>query len=270
MAGWQGADEFKRKAGGKGEKVPCMFKLFGIEGCPHCATAKRLFDAKDEDAGRKAYWKKQLYAVVQMLDCPDKNKVNKILLSELPSRQVDHILKKVQEEDADTRWPTPTDLDTGRMLVFSKDKGNDEYPVYSVDIIDKVIPIDRAWWEATKVKLPRVDDNLNLLRCAKGFSSDFMFSPSGDMKEGEKAKFRLLPVPFDEQSVPFGCLFMHYVPALTAWDKAWMDVNYDPAKLADVQRALGMAVGGGADETPGFGGVAPGAPGAPGAPNTPW
>jgi len=267
MAGWNGADDFKKKLGGKGESVPCMYKMFGIDGCPHCAKAKALFDEKKDDEGRKVYFKKQIYALIHMIECPDTGKNNKILLSALPSRQVEHVLKKVQETDPDTRWSTPTDLATGRMLVLSKDKGNDEYPVYGIDMIDKVLPLDPAWWEATKVALPRVDDLLSLLRAVKTFDAANCFSPTADMKEGTKAKFRLLPVPFDENAVPFGCLLMHYVPALTPWDKAWADVQFDPQRHAEVLRAIGnQGPGCAEDEAPGIGGM----PGMPGAPGRPW
>lgn len=273
MAGWAGVEDFKKKAGGKGEVVPCMYKMFGIEGCPHCEKAKGLFDAKKDDEAKKAYFKRQLFGFVFMIDCEEKAKQGKILLKQFPTRVVDTVLAKVQETDPDTAWPTPTDLATGRMLVLSKDKGKDDYPVYAIDIIgDRQVPLTQDWWDSTKGSLPRVDDNLQLLRAVKFYDPSFMFSPTNDMKEGTKVKFRMLPVPFAESSVPFGCLTVHYVAAPSAWDKAWADVKYDPAKLADVQRVLGITGGfDGGMPVPGeeFGGPA-GAPGVPGAPGRPW
>lgn len=271
MAGWQGAEEFKSRAGGKGEQVPCMAKLFGIEGCPHCATAAAFFDADKEKEGRQAYWKKNLYGLVIMSECPDKNKANKILLMNFPVKQVEAVLKHVQDDDADTRWPTPTDLNDGRLLVLSKSKGQGEYPEYSINMVDRPMPLDANWWAQTCPQLVHVDNDLALLRAVKSYGPANMFSPSQDLKEGEKAKFRLLPIPGNEAKVPFGCLFTHYIPALTDWDKAWADVGYDPAKVNEVRAKLGLSTAapaadaGGGFPGGGFPGAAPAAPG-----NQPW
>ena len=270
MAGWQGADEFKNKAGGKGDKVPCMTKMFGIEGCPHCATAARFFDEDKEKEGRQAYWKKQLYGLVIMNECPDKNRINKIQLMNFPSRQVEYILKKVQDPDQDTRWPVPTDLAEGRLLVLSKDKGQGEFSEYGISLVDRTAPIDPAWWAQVKGQLVRMDSDLGLLQAVKSYDSSVLFQPSADMKDGDKAKFRLLPIPDRENDVPFGCIFIHYVQAPTAWDKAWADVKYDPAREAEVRAKLGMTGASGAAEAPGFGnpGGDTGMPGMPG--SRPW
>lgn len=271
MAGWNGADEFKNKAGGKGDKVPCMTKMFGIEGCPHCATASRFFDEDKEKEGRAAYWKKQLYGLVVMNECPDKNKINKIQLMNFPSRQVEYILKKVQDPDQDTRWPVPTDLAEGRLLVLSKDKGQGEFSEYGISLVDRTAPLSLEWWNGTKGQLVRVDNDLALVQAVKTYDAAYTFQPSQDMKDGDKVKFRLLPIPDNENAVPFGCIFIHYVQAPTPWDKAWAEVRYDPAREAEVRAKLGLAqASSGGDAAPGFGGGFPGG-GDPGmAGSRPW
>lgn len=240
MGGWSGADNFSKKMGGKGQQVCCMYKMFGIDGCPHCKKAADLFEADKEKEGRKAYFKKNFYAYgkIEAADgCPEK--VGSICLVHMPMKPVEHIMKKVQETDEDLRWPVPTDLENGGLLVLSKTKGDNDYPNYSVDYINTAKPIPAEAWKKVSKRLADVSDPLSLAKVVESIDDKLLFSPREHMKEGEKVRIRLLPIPGKEESVPFGLMFTHYVAAPTPWDRAWAEVGFDPERHAEVLGMLG-------------------------------
>ncbi len=241
MGGWNGAGEFSRKMGGKGQQVPCMYKLAGIEGCPHCAKAAKLFEAKKDDEGRKAYFKKAFYGYAKIIAPPASapEKAGKICLVNFPQRPVENIMKRVQHTDEDLRWPVPTDLETGGIIILSKTKGDGDFPNYAADYVNTPQPIPADKWETIGKRLCNVTDALALTQKVFTLDKTFMFSPREDMKEGETVRLRLLPVPGDENTVPFGMIFTHYVAAPTPWDKAWEEVKWNPERLKEVIGMLG-------------------------------
>lgn len=245
MGGWNGAGDFSRKMGGKGQQVPCMYKIAGIDGCPHCAKAAKLFEAKKDDDGRKAYFKKACYGYAKVLVAPASSPeyAGKICLVNFPQRPVENIMKRVQHTDEDLRWPVPTDLETGGIIVLSKTKGDGDFPSYTADYINTPQPVPVDKWATIGKRLCDVTDTLALTRKVFTLDKAFMFSPRENMKEGETVRLRLLPVPGNEDTVPFGLTFTHYVPALTPWDKAWEEVKWDPERLKDVLGMLGEDIG---------------------------
>lgn len=240
MTGWSGANDFSKKMGGKGQQVPCMYKMFGISGCPHCQRAADLFEADKEKEGRAAYFKKNFYAYGRIEKADGSpERVNKICLIHFPMKPVEHIMKKVQESDEDLRWPLPTDLEEGGLLILSKDKGEGDYPTYSVDYVNTPKPIPADAWAKVSKRLGDVSNPLRLVNIVEDLDDKFKFSPREHMKEGDKVRIRLLPIPGKEDSVPFGLLFTHYVAAPTPWDRAWAAVGFDPEKYSEVLGTLG-------------------------------
>lgn len=256
---WNGAEGFKKQLGGKGDIVPCMEKMFGIEGCPHCKRAAAFFEADKEKEGRQAYWKRVPYSYVKVISAPSApEKAGKFKLMLWPLKPVEKILKKVQHKDLDLRWPTPTDLESGGIITLSKQKG-DQYPFYEADHIAQHHPIDPAMWAKVGPRLADLSNPIELVNAVMKMAPEHMFSPREDMKEGETAKFRILPIYGKEDTVPFGVLFTHYVKAKTPWDKAWVEVDFDPERADEVKGMLGEDVNDDLPFDPDSGGSAPGA-----------
>ena len=234
---WDGTNKLKAEMEGKTELAPCLSRdpAFAIQGCPHCAAAKILFDQNREKEGRRAYVKKFPYSFAHFLT-PGKPQSNKIVLLQWPVRCAKHILEKVEAPDPDMRWDHPDDLVKGRALVLSKKKGA-EFSEYAVEMVGPPISIEQHW-PAMQNAMFDIHDHVAMLRNLRDLPADRKFIPVSDMKEGETVKLRMLPVKGRPNYIPITTMFFHYAQNPHAWDQAWAAVNWDKAREAEVRAKI--------------------------------
>lgn len=243
MAGWNNQKAFQDRVGGNYSSVPCMTKLFGIDGCPYCAQASKFFDAKEDEKGRRIYFKKQYWGWAHIMDCPTAEHKNQYRLVQLPVKVVTTIMEKVSHADPDLQWPVPSDLNEGFPLGLSKRKSDNQI-AYSVDgYIQHPSPIDADHWAKVGPTFVDVTDTLKCVQAVNTLDPKWLFLPSKHMKEGEVAKIRLLPAFGHEGDVPFGFIQVHNVQTQSDWDRAWAAVQWDPTREEEVRASLGMLSG---------------------------
>lgn len=248
---WADAAAAKAKASGAYVQVPCMCKMFDVpeELCSHCVRARALFEKGEDDAGKSAYAKKAFFGWVQLIRHSGNPELNGAFrLMHFPVRPVTRLLEKCSVADESLRWPTPTDLDAGHQLVFSKKKGA-QYPDYEIDYIAEQLEPLRSKWEQLKDRLRSPLFPANVLYVRKT-SPEFIFKYNSDMKEGDTLRFRLLPAAGNEELFPLGLLWLHNVQAPSDLDMAWESVQWDATRVDEVREIVGMRDGdtGGVDD----------------------
>lgn len=254
--------------GGKQLITLCMKKTFGIADCPHCIAANQMYsDAREqggsklkdmEEAAGRIYFKK-LYMACGIVTFPGKPQHGQIVLFQMPMKQVERVIASVTSADADTRWPDPAALATGRPLVLRKFKKDAKFSDYDITISNEPQAIDPNWWAQIIPSIPDFSNPAEVMNALNGWDFEKnQFWPKRHMQNDDRVRLRLLPHKQGENLTPFAQLFIHYIEAETKWDIAWKEVGYDVNREAEVRAKLNPGgVAGAAPAFPGGGGHFP-------------
>lgn len=280
---WGNASQFQNSMqGGTQLLTLCMHRHFGVTGCPHCAAAADIFararngqypggQQVGEEEGRKVYVKK-LYFGYGIVTMPGKPHNNQLCLINWPSKQVEKIISSCMAPEADVRWPAPDDILTGRAIVLRKFKKDATFSDYDVQLANEPAPLTEEWWTQAKANLPALlEANASqIFNMLTSWPTQNVFWPKKAMQNDDRARIRMLPNPAAGQT-PFILLHVHYVQALSAWDKEWAAVGYDPKRIGEVPSANVAMTGGMGGSMPSFpqpGAVSGGMGGRPSFPQT--
>lgn len=247
MTGFTDGDQFAQGMKGGGENILCMEQTYGIVGCPRCAKAKALYAQADERGESrekegpfrkeaKGQYHKKVYFGLGIVSAHGKPQNGNICLCNIPTQQVEFIVGSVMHKNPDARWPNPADLLHGRAVIFDKSEKNDGsgYAQYSTKLAHSEYPLTQEWWDSVRHSLPSLDDPAAVQVVLDSWNAANIFSPYSDMQKGESVSVRLLPHTARPGATPFIQMKVHFATAPNPWEKAWRDVNYDPARSAEV------------------------------------
>jgi hypothetical protein len=254
--GYSDGDAFQQTMKGGGHNILCMEQTYGIAGCPRCAEARKLYAAADnagesrEKPGQnrtaaKIQYHKKIYWCYGIVDLMGKPQNKQLCLINIPTQQVEEILKNVMHKNPQVRWDDPAALETGRQLAIDKFEKNDGsgYAQYSTKLVHTVYPLTADWWNGVRATLPSLDNPSAIQIALDTWPAANLFSPYSDMQKGETVMIRLLPHNVRPGATPFIVMKVHFSSTTNSWEKAWKNVAYDPARVAEVFADPAVAAG---------------------------
>lgn len=265
MAGYADVDAFRQGMNSSKALVPCMLKQFGVEPCQHCDASNELFSQarstgnKDlESKARSKYFKKQYYGF-GILNMPTAQQHGQVCLVHFPTTVFTNIFDSITNADPRLRWGSPEDLNTGAQILVQKYKKDAEYSAYRVSLDNTPSPMAPEVYAGLRGSIPDIKNVPGVLYAYNNWPAQNKFIPANDMKDGDVAGIRLLPPSSGQAVLPFLLIHFHYVDAISPWDSAWREANYDISKAGEIMAKLG--IGAAPSPAAGAGGYAANAPG---------
>lgn len=239
-----------RQSSGGGVNSICMKHHFSLE-CPHCRLAQYLYRCGDE-AGEtkekpgafrkeaKSFYVAPLNYSFGLVSTVNPSKFNGTALSMVywPKSIVDEILVNIQDPNPAGRWPDISALPSAKGVILRKlKKEGTEYAQYKSSLAQQDWTVDAAWFESMKPYMCDINNPVALMAAAESYqAAGALFTCFGDMKMGESATIRLLPVNTYPQNnlFPIGVVKTHWSSARTPWDAKWKEVGYDLKRYDEV------------------------------------
>lgn len=244
--GYSDSAEFAAKMDNEWKTVICMEKNFGVTGCPHCARASEFYRLGDqhgetfETPGPYRKEAKKFYNAVQyfcyaIVYAPGLPQDNKLCLTSIPNKQVEKILKSVNNPNPGTRWNLPDALDSGYRIEIQKTKPQgSKFAEYSTQPENVVTQIQEDWWEKAKASIPPIDDIRGIQKALLTWDKSRIFICGTTQPVNTSALFRILPHTAGPNRTPFTPVRVHRLEVLTPWDQTWLSVDCDPARVQEV------------------------------------
>ena len=239
-----------RKAGGGGVHSICMKTHFSID-CPHCRMAQYLYGCGD-NAGEtrdkpgqfrkeaKSFYKAPLnysFGLVKT-STPSKFDGTRLCMQYWPKSIVDEILVSVEDPNPDARWSNISNIPSARGVILRKmKKEGTDYAQYKASQAQQDWALDMAWFESMKQYMCDVYNPVALMAAAEAYqNAGSMFTCYGDMKIGESATIRVLPVQaYPTMNLfPIGVVTTHWSAAQSPWDAKWKEVGFNMARYDEV------------------------------------